>query len=110
MVILSTHIVSDVSTLCGQMSIIRRGEILAFSTPQAALAQIANVVWEAAVPREGVAAIKSRFRVISTRISEGRVRVRVYSRSGRPAEGFSPATPTLEDYYLSLVSHPESVN
>ena len=109
-VLLSTHIVSDVSTLCGQMSIIRRGEILAFSTPQAALAQIANVVWEAAVPREDVPALKSRFRVLSTRIFEGRVCVRVISRGGRPAEGFSPATPTLEDYYLSLVSQPESVN
>jgi ABC-type multidrug transport system ATPase subunit len=109
-VLLSTHIVSDVSTLCSQMSIIRRGEILAFSTPQAALAQIANVVWEAAVPREDVPALKSRFKVLSTRIFEGRVCVRVISRGGRPAEGFSPATPTLEDYYLSLVSQPESVN
>lgn len=109
-VLLSTHIVSDVSTLCGWMSIIRRGEILAFSTPQSALAQIANVVWEAAVPRDDLLAIKSRFRVISTQMFEGRVRVRVFSGGGRPAEGFTPATPTLEDYYLSLVSQPESVN
>ncbi|HJQ67791.1 MAG TPA: ABC transporter ATP-binding protein [Blastocatellia bacterium] len=109
-VLLSTHIVSDVSTICGQMSVIRRGEILAFSTPQSALAQIANAVWETTARREDVPSIKSRFRVISTRMFEGRVRVRVFSRGRRPAEEFSPAQPTLEDYYLSLVSQPESVN
>jgi ABC-2 type transport system ATP-binding protein len=109
-VLLSTHIVSDVSNLCGTMAVIRRGEIIAFCTPQAALARMANVVWEAAVPREKVAPLKSRLKVISTQIFEGRMRVRVLSESGRPGEEFSPATPTLEDYYLSLVSQPESVN
>ena len=109
-VLLSTHIVSDVSNLCGTMAVIRRGEIIAFCTPQAALARMANVVWEAAVPREKVSLLKSRFKVISTQMFEGRVRVRVLSESGRPGEEFSRATPTLEDYYLSLVSQPESVN
>ncbi|HEY0546760.1 MAG TPA: ABC transporter ATP-binding protein [Pyrinomonadaceae bacterium] len=109
-VLLSTHIVPDVSNLCGTMAVIRRGEIIAFCTPQAALARMANVVWEAAVPREKVSLLKSRFKVISTQMFEGRVRVRVLSESGRPGEEFSRATPTLEDYYLSLVSQPESVN
>lgn len=109
-VLLSTHIVSDVSNLCGKMAIIRGGEIVAFCTPQAALAQIANVVWEAAALREKVAALKSRFKVISTQMFEGQVRVRVFSPDGRPSEEFSPASPTLEDYYLILVSQLENVN
>jgi ABC-type multidrug transport system ATPase subunit len=109
-VLLSTHIVSDVSNLCGRMAIIRHGEIIAFCTPQAALAQIANVVWETTVLREQVSILKARFKVISTQMFEGRVRVRVLSPAGRPGEEFSPASPTLEDYYLSLVSQPESVN
>ena len=109
-VLLSTHIVSDVSNLCGQMAIIRGGEIIAFLTPQAALAQMANAVWEAAVPREKVAALKSRLRVIATQSFAGRMRVRVLSPDSRPGEEFGPAVPTLEDYYLSLVSQPESVN
>lgn len=109
-VLLSTHIVSDVSNLCGRMAIIRGGEIIAFCTPQAALAQIANVVWETTVLREKVSILKSRFKVISTQMFEGRVRVRVLSQTGRPGEEFSPASPTLEDYYLSLVSQTESVN
>ncbi len=109
-VLLSTHIVSDVSNLCGTMAIIRSGEIIAFCTPQAALAQIANVVWEAAVPREQVSILKSRFKVISTQSFEGQVRVRVFSQSGRPSEEFTPVIPTLEDYYFSLVNQTESVN
>ena len=109
-VLLSTHIVSDVSNLCGTMAIIRQGEIIAFCTPQAALAQIANVIWEAAVLREKVSIFKSRFKVISTQTFEGQVRVRVLSPDGRPSEEFSLVTPTLEDYYFSLVSQVESVN
>jgi ABC-type multidrug transport system ATPase subunit len=109
-VLLSTHIVSDVSTLCGAMAVIRRGEIVASASPRAALAGLAGAVWEAAVSREEVAALKGRLTVLSTSLFEGRVRVRVLSRAGRPAEGFTPAAPTLEDYYFGLVSHAGSVN
>lgn len=109
-VLLSTHIVADVSNLCGQMAIIRQGEIIAFCTPRAALAQIADVIWETTARREDVPALKSRFGVISMQTFEGRVRVRVFSPSGRPSEEFSPVIPTLEDYYFSLVNQAESVN
>jgi ABC-type multidrug transport system ATPase subunit len=109
-VILSTHIVSDVSNLCERMAIIRQGEIVAASTPQEALARIAGAVWEVTVPREKVADLKSRLRVISSQMFEGRVRVRVYAKDGRPGEEFRPATPSLEDYYFSVASRPETVN
>ena len=109
-VLLSTHIVSDVSTLCGALAVMRRGEIVASGTPRAALAGLAGAVWEGAVPRERVASLKGRLDVLSTTLFEGRVRVRVLSRAGRPGEGFEAATPTLEDYYFSLVSHAGSVN
>ena len=109
-VLLSTHIVSDVSNLCGSMAIIRGGEIIYCGTPRAALESIADQVWEAAVERERVGQLKASFRVISTQAFEGRVRVRVLSESGRPALEFSRVAPTLEDYYMSLVSRTGSVN
>jgi ABC-2 type transport system ATP-binding protein len=109
-VMLSTHIVSDVSTLCGALAVMRRGEIVASDTPRAALAGLAGTVWEGAVPRERVAALKGRLDVLSTTLFEGRVRVRVLSRGGPPGEEFEAATPTLDDYYFSLVSHAGSVN
>ena len=110
-VILSTHIVSDVSNLCGRMAIIREGEIIASCTPQEAVGRIAGAIWEAALPREKVLALKrSRLRIVSSQVFEGRVRVRAYSKDVRPGEEFSPATPSLEDYYFSVAGQPESVN
>lgn len=109
-VILSTHIVSDVSNLCGRMAIIRQGEIIASCTPQEALDRIAESIWEATTTRENLAAFKSRFKVIATQTFEGRVRVKVFAKGERPGEEFSLIAPTLEDYYFSLISQRESVN
>jgi ABC-type multidrug transport system ATPase subunit len=103
-VILSTHIVSDVSSVCSHMAIIRQGEILTFATPSQAVSEMAGSVWEANVSREQLAALKSSVNVVSSQMSDGLVRVRVIAKGERPTEDFSPATPTLEDYYFSLVS------
>ena len=103
-VILSTHIVSDVSHLCGRMAVIRRGRILAACAPREAVAGLDRSVWEATVEREQAAALKSRCQVISAQAFGGRVRLRVISEGARPSDEFAPAAPTLEDYYLSLVS------
>ena len=109
-VLLSTHIVSDVSTLCGALAVIRRGEIVACDTPRAALGRLAGAVWEAAVARERVAALKEQLDVLSTSLFEGRVRVRVLARDGRPGEEFELATPTLEDYFFGLVARTGGLN
>jgi ABC-type multidrug transport system ATPase subunit len=103
-VILSTHIVSDISNLCSHMAIIRHGEILASCVPQEAIEGLKDTVWEGTVPREKVAALKSGCKVISSQTFSGLPRLRVISKRERPSEEFSPAIPTLEDYYLSLVT------
>jgi ABC-type multidrug transport system ATPase subunit len=103
-VILSTHIVADVSTLCSQMAVIRHGAILASITPQQAIDQLKDSVWEATVPRAQVAALKSRYQVISSQMFGGNARLRVISKGERPSEEFSPATQVLEDYYFDLVN------
>ena len=106
-VILSTHIVSDVSNLCRQMAVIRQGAILASCTPRQAIDQLKDSVWEATVPREQVAALKSRCQVISSQMFDGLARLRVISKGERPSEEFTPATPVLEDYYFDLVNQRE---
>jgi ABC-2 type transport system ATP-binding protein len=103
-VILSTHIVSDVSNLCSNMAVIRHGEILALCTPRQAIDGLKESVWEATVPREKVSSLKSRCQVISSQMFDGLARVRVISKGKRPSEEFAPATPILEDYYFDLVS------
>jgi ABC-2 type transport system ATP-binding protein len=106
-VILSTHIVSDVSNICSQMAIIRHGKILSFGTPSAAIDRLKDSVWEATVPRERVAGWKSQCQVVSSQMFAGLTRLRVISKGGAPGEEFMPATPSLEDFYLDLVSQPE---
>jgi len=103
-VIVSTHIVSDVSNLCGNMAIIRQGAILSTCTPQRALDELKESVWEATVPREQAATLKSVYQIISSQTIDGQVRLRVISKGERPSEAFAPVTPTLEDYYLNLVT------
>jgi len=107
LVILSTHIVADVSSLCSQMAVIRKGAILASVTPQQAVDQLKDSVWEATVPREQVASLKSRHQVISSQMSGGLARLRVISKGVRPSEEFTTATPALEDYYFDLVNQRE---
>jgi ABC-type multidrug transport system ATPase subunit len=103
-VILSTHIVSDVSNLCSSMAIIREGKILASLTPRQAVDQLKESVWEATVPREKVTTLKSQLNVISSQMFDGQVRVRAISQAPPPGEEFTRATPVLEDFYFDLVN------
>ena len=109
-VILSTHIVSDVASLCSNMAVIRDGSIIATCTPGQALDGLKESVWEATVSRESTATLRSRCRVISSQSANGQVRLRVISKFGRPAEEFTCVNPTLEDYYLGLVSQATPIN
>lgn len=103
-VLLSTHIVSDVSNLCSRFAIIRRGEILTATSPEVALAGLEGRIWEATVPREEVAGLKGNGRLISTQMAGAQTRVRMFSENGRPAEPFTSVSATLEDYYFTVVN------
>ncbi len=103
-VLLSTHIVSDVSNLCDRFAVIRRGEIVAATSTEAALAGLEGRIWEATVPREQVAALEAKGKLISKQMAGGRTRVRILSENGRAAEPFMPVTATLEDYYFIVVN------
>ena len=103
-VILSTHIVSDVSNLCTSMAIIRQGKILSACTPRQAVDELKGSIWEGTVPREQLATFKSEFNVISSRMFDGQARVRVIAKDQRPSEEFNQAAPILEDYYFDLVN------
>mgnify|MGYP003576394797 CR=1 FL=1 len=103
-VILSTHIVSDVSHLCTRMAIIRQGKIVTTCTPRYAVDELKESVWEGTVPRDHLSAFKSQFNVISSRTFDGQANVRVISKGQRPTEGFTQTAAVLEDYYFDLVN------
>ena len=102
-VILSTHIVSDVEAVATDIAVIARGRLVKHAEPEALLAGVRGKVWEWIVPGSDLDAIRSRFLVSGTiRRSEG-VLCRAISPEP-PAPGARPADPTLEDAYLLLVS------
>jgi ABC-2 type transport system ATP-binding protein len=104
-ILLSTHIVSDVSSICSRFAVIRGGEILAATSPEDALAQLQGRIWEASVPREQVAGVEANGKVISKQMAGGNMRIRMLSENGKPAELFTAVNPTLEDFYFTTVNH-----
>ena len=101
-VILSTHIVEDVSDLCSRMAIISEGEVLLTAQPQEAIADLHGKVWEREVPKDELEAFEGRFRVISTHLAAGRTLVHVFSDED-PGEGFRPVEADLKDVYFTAM-------
>jgi len=103
-VILSTHIVSDVADLCGQLAVIDAGRVLLTGEPDALVAAMRGRVWRKAVGKNEVETIKSRVRLVSTRLQAGQTIVRAYSEGGPPEPGFEPVDAELEDIYFAAIA------
>jgi len=98
-VILSTHIVEDVTDLCPRMAIISQGRVLLSGQPAEALSALQGRVWRKAIAHSDIEACKSRFVVLSTRLSGGKTIIHVLA-DGLPEEGFTAVAPDLEDVYF----------
>lgn len=97
-VILSTHIVSDVEATATHIALISGGRLLAHLSPEELLASAEGRVWECVVPSSALEELRRRYVISSTiRRSDG-VRVRLVS-ADRPY-GADPVAATLEDAYL----------
>ena len=106
-VILSTHIVDDVSELCSRMAIIDRGEILLEDEPEGALARFQGRVWRRILARDEHPALAPGHTAISTKLFAGRTVLRVYGM-GSSGAGFEPTEPTLEDVYFATMARLET--
>lgn len=101
-VILSTHIVEDVSELCSRMAIISKGEIRLEADPLSAIAELRGRVYLKEVGRSELAAYNASHAVISTKLLAGRTVIRVLADAA-PGDGFSPVDPSLEDVYFAAM-------
>jgi ABC-2 type transport system ATP-binding protein len=102
-VILSTHIVSDAESAATDIAIINQGRLLQHAAPERMLQEVDDKVWEWVVSSEELVATRHEHLISSTvRRSDG-VHVRVVS-AARPGRDALPASPTLEDAYLYLLS------
>ncbi|HEY0153104.1 MAG TPA: ABC transporter ATP-binding protein [Longimicrobium sp.] len=102
-VILSTHIVEDVSELCTRMAIIDRGEILLEAEPLGAIEEMRGRIWRSVIAKSALAEVEREHAVISTKMLAGRTLVHVYADAA-PGPGFEPAEPDLEDVYFGTMA------
>jgi ABC-type multidrug transport system ATPase subunit len=102
-VLLSTHIVEDVSELCTRMAIIDQGEILLEAEPLRAVDELRDRIWRRVISTAALPELEREHAVISTKLLAGRTVVHVYGDSS-PGPDFEPVEPDLEDVYFSTMA------
>ena len=102
-VLLSTHIVEDVSELCTRMAIINKGQILQEAEPLKAVAGLQGMIWRRIVEKSKLPQLEREFKIISTRLLSGRTVVHIYSEED-PGNGFELVAPDLEDVYFTTMA------
>ena len=101
-VILSTHIVDDVSDLCANMAIMGEGEILLTGTPSDVLDKLKNKLWRTKIKRGEIATYRDQHQVILSHLSAGQTIIHVLSDDS-PGQEFEPIDADLEDVYFSTL-------
>jgi ABC-2 type transport system ATP-binding protein len=105
-VILSTHIVSDVEATATDIAIVNRGRLIHHAAPEALLQSVAGKVWEVRVASADLPALKQQYLVSGTLRRSTGVQARIVSAE-RPAGEAQPAEPNLEDAYLYFITRAE---
>ncbi|MBW3129621.1 ABC transporter ATP-binding protein [Hymenobacter profundi] len=105
-VILSTHIVSDVSDLCRNMAIINKGQVLLTGDPLLVMQELNGQLWRRTVDKDQLSVLQQEQQVISTRLFAGRTIVHVVS-DAQPGSDYEGITPTLEDVYFARIAQAE---
>jgi ABC-type multidrug transport system ATPase subunit len=103
-VILSTHIVEDVSDLCPRMAVLADGRVLVEGAPLDLVRATRGQIWSKTIERSALAQYRERYRIISTRLFAGRTILHVLSDAD-PGDGFALADAGLQDVYFSTLLH-----
>tara|TARA_B100001778_G_C18564275_1_gene619282 strand:- start:356 stop:1231 length:876 start_codon:yes stop_codon:yes gene_type:complete len=103
-VILSTHIVDDVSDLCNDMAIILNGELKLAGKPLELIKKLEEKVWQGLVEKDVAESLKDDERLISSRLYMGKVKVRLLSNV-EPMNGFTLNEPEIEDLYFATINN-----
>ena len=102
-VILSTHIVDDVSELCTSMAIIHEGEVLLTAEPLKAMHSLKGKIWSKVVTKKEFPEYKEKFEIVMTRLFAGKIVIHVLS-DGQPDKSFEMIDPELEDVYFTTIN------
>lgn len=102
-VILSTHIVSDVEAVATSIAVLAHGQLLAHDSPEGLLASVAGKVWEVVVPSSELPALRQKYLISNTAHRSDGVHARVVANAA-PGAGARPLEPSLEDAYLAALA------
>jgi ABC-2 type transport system ATP-binding protein len=100
-VILSTHIVDDVSDLCKNMAIINEGELLLQGEPAEVIKNVEGKIWEKVIEKSELKEHQEKFNIISSRLYTGKIIIHALSDTN--PDSFELVTPSLEDVYFSTI-------
>jgi len=100
-VILSTHIVDDVTDLCSNMAIINKGQVLTQTSPQLAIGLLENRIYEKVIEKNELDRYAAEYFLLSKRLFSGRTYIRIYAE--RQPSGFSAVQANLEDVYFYYI-------
>ena len=106
-VILSTHIVEDVSDLCQRMAIISAGRVRLTGEPGSIVGQLEGKIWRKVIDKQDLAGYREELTVISTRWYAGRLEIHVFSDEALDS-GFEPVDADLKDAYFSTLNAAEA--
>ncbi|PRC93246.1 ABC transporter ATP-binding protein [Solimicrobium silvestre] len=98
-VILSTHIVEDVTDLCPRMAMIVKGQVLVQGEPNTVIETLKSKVWRKSVSKAALAEYQKQFTVLATRLVAGQPQINVFS-DHQPDDSFVAVEPDLEDVYF----------
>ncbi len=101
-VILSTHIVEDVSDLCPRMAVLAGGQVQLEGAPLALIEQTKGRIWKKSIARDELDAYQAQYQVISTRLFAGRTIIHILS-DNKPAD-FDAVDAGLEDVYFTTLA------
>jgi ABC-type multidrug transport system ATPase subunit len=102
-VILSTHIVDDVSDLCKNMAIINQGEVLLNGQPLELIKNVEGKIWEKVIEKDELKTYQENFNIISSRLYLGKIIVHAHNDVN--PDSFELVNPTLEDVYFSSIKN-----
>lgn len=103
-IVFSTHIVEDISDLCGQVAILNQGKILLYERPARAVEEVKGKIWTAVVDKKYWDNAATRYSVLGSKYdSPDSISIRVFSET-RPTADFAVAEPQLEDVYFATLA------
>jgi len=101
-IILSTHIVDDVSELCKDMAIISSGQVVQRGNPEDLVRSLENKIWSKRINKDEITHYQSNYKMVLAKLAAGSMVVFVNSDTD-PGNGFKPERATLEDIYFSNI-------